>query len=317
MTWPINDRQNSPANIKYLAARRKTFEACNGLIIVGFLFALGLSIAAFLISDGTSDAAEILAIISLVFTIVEAKFIEPTITRVSRRNAALQEKFDCSLFEIDQNPHFAPDVSRASIELDAAALSNKKRVSLTDWYESDLGSLPKLVAAFVAQHTSTAYDHALRKFYLKILKLCFAILIVGLGSYLISQNDKFRESLVVSVVPFVPLVVWFIKNMLSNRELALDQEEALKIMDDVWMHILRGVLNGRPLMEAVRDNQDALYMRRASGTLIFPGIYKLKRSAFEGRAARTASTFRTEYEAKWQQADAAPPENTFREQSSS
>lgn len=298
MIWPISDLQNSPANSKYLAARRKTFEACNGLIIVGFLFSLGLSVAAFLIPDGKSDAAGILAIVSLIFTVVEAGFIDPTIARISRRNAALQEKFDCSLFEIDQNPHFAPDVSRASIESDAAALSNEKRANLADWYEKDLGLLPKPIAAFVAQQTSTTYDHALRKFYLKVLKLCFFILIVGLGSYVIAQNDKFRESFVVSVVPFVPLVVWFIRTMLSNSELASDQEEALKIMDDVWMQILRGVLKGTDLKEAVRDSQDALYMRRASGTLIFPGIYKLKRSALEGRAVRTAVTFRTEYEAK-------------------
>ncbi|WP_058263680.1 S-4TM family putative pore-forming effector [Thalassovita gelatinovora] len=67
-------------------------------------------------------------------------------------------------------------------------------------------------------------------------------------------------------------------------------------MDDLWLQICRGVLIDTALLQAARDSQDALYIRRASGTLIFPGIYKLKRSALEGRAARKASTFRAEFE---------------------
>ncbi|WP_437438296.1 S-4TM family putative pore-forming effector [Thalassovita gelatinovora] len=75
-----------------------------------------------------------------------------------------------------------------------------------------------------------------------------------------------------------------------------DQEDSLKLMDDLWLQICRGVLIDTALLQAARDSQDALYIRRASGTLIFPGIYKLKRSALEGRAARKASTFRAEFE---------------------
>ena len=296
MTWPIGEIQNSPASLKYLAARKKTFEACNLLIVVSFLFALGLSGIAFWLPEGKSEATEILAIVSLIYTVFEAGFIDPKIAKTSKRNAALQEKFDCNLFEIDQNPHFAPNLSEANIGADASALSPKKMANLANWYESDLGFLPKPVASLAAQYTSTAYDHSLRRFYLKILWSLFIVLMVFGMVFLVGQNEKFRNSIVVSVVPFVPLIIWFIKTIKSNIELASEQDETLKLMDDAWLQIRRGVLKGPALKEAVRDSQDALYMRRASGTLIFPGIYKLKRSALEGRAARTAATFRAEYE---------------------
>lgn len=296
MNWPINELQNSTQNLKYLAARSKTFEVCNLLVVVGFLFALVFSIIAFLLPSGKTEMAEILAIVSLIYTVFEACFIEPKIAKTSGQNAALQEKFDCNIFDMEQNPHFAPNLSRASIETDALGLSNEKMANLMNWYESDLGFLPKPVASLVAQYTSTSYDQALRRFYLKILWALFIVLIVCGVVFMVGENDRFRASIVVSVVPFMPLSIWFIRTILSNRELVSDQDETLKLMDDVWLQICRGILKGPALLEAARDSQDALYIRRASGTLIFPGIYKLKRSALEGRAARTASTFRMEFE---------------------
>lgn len=297
MSWPINELQNSLTNLKYLAARRKTFEVCNLLIVVSFLFALGLSVIAFFLPEGKSDVAEILAIVSLVYTVFEVAFIDRKIADTSKRNAALQERFDCNVFGINQNPHFAPDISQARIDADASALSARKMTNLANWYERELGSLPKPIAGLVAQYTSTAYDQSLRCFYLKILRALFIVLIVCGLAYLVGQNDKFRFSIVVSVVPFVPLFIWFITKIRSNSDLVSEQEEALKLMDEVWLQAHRGVLTGAALDEAVRDSQDALYMRRASGTLIFPGIYKVKRSALEGRAARTAASFLTEYQA--------------------
>lgn len=297
MIWPICEIQNSPANLKYLAARKKTFEACNLLVVLSFLFALGLSVIAFSLPERETEAAEILAIVSLIYTILEAGFIHPKIVKTSRRNAALQERFDCSLFEIDQNPHLAPNLSQASIEADASALNEKNWASLANWYESHLGSIPKPVAALVAQYTSTAYDHALRRFYLKVLWFLFIVLIFCGFVFLVGQNNRFRDSIVVSVAPFIPLFTWFITAIRSNSELASDQDRTMQLMDDAWLQICRGVLKGQALKEAVRDSQDALYMRRACGVLVFPGIYNLKRSALEGRAARRADTFRREYEA--------------------
>lgn len=296
MTWPINELQNSTANLKYLAARRKAFEVCNLLVVVGFLFALAFSIIAFLLPAGNAEMAEFLAIVSLIYTVFEASYIEPKIARTSSRNAALQEKFDCNIFDLDQNPNFAPNLSQASIEEDASGLSKKKMANLMNWYESDLGSMPKPVASVVAQYTSTSYDQALRRFYLRILWALFIALILCGLVFLVVENDKFRASIVVSVVPFMPLATWFIRTIRSNRELVSDQDETLRLLDDVWLQIRRGVLRGPELLQAARDSQDALYIRRASGALIFPGIYRLKRSALEGRAARKASTFREEFE---------------------
>ncbi|QFT58923.1 hypothetical protein FIU94_08805 [Sulfitobacter sp. THAF37] len=244
-----------------------------------------------------------LAIVSLIFTICEAGFIHPKIVKTSRRNATLQERFDCRVFDIDENPHLALDISQASIEVDASALNKKKLANLEDWYESDLGAMPKPVAALVAQYTSTAYDHALRRFYLKVLWFLFMALIIFVFVFLVGQNDRFRDSIVVSIVPFVPLLTWFITTIRSNDDLASDQDKTMQLMDDMWLQICRGVLKGEALKEAVRDSQDALYMRRAEGTLIFPGIYNLKRSAFEGRAARRADTFRREYATAFPVAD--------------
>lgn len=303
MMWLIEDIQNDPVNLKYLAARRKTFEVCNLFIVVSFLFALGLSIFAFIMLGGKSNASDILAIIALIYTIAEAGYINPKIRKASRRSAALQEKFDCTLFDIEQNPHFCPGTSQASIEADATELSKRKFSSLKNWYESDLAFLPRPVAGLVAQYTSTAYDHSLRRFYLKVLWFLFLILAVCLVGFLVSQNEKFRESIVVAVVPFVPLLTWFITTIRSNSELASDQDQAMQLMDDAWAQICRGVLKGSALKEAVRDSQDALYMRRAEGTLIFPGIYRIKRGELEGRAARTAATFRRGYEATFQSAN--------------
>lgn len=295
--WPIKDIQNDPKNLKYLAARRKAFEACNLFVVLSFLFALGLSIVAFFMPEGKSSASDVLAVISLIYVIAETAYINPKIRKTSRRSAGLQEKFDCTLFDIEQNPNFALDASQASIEADATNLSNRKSSDLQNWYESDLGILPRPVAGLVAQYTSTAYDHSLRKFYLRVLWFLFLILVVCLVVFLVFQNEKFRDSIVVTIVPFVPLLTWFIATIRANSELASDQDKAMQLMDNAWVQVCRGVLKGPALKEAVRDSQDALYMRRAEGTLIFPGIYRFKRGELEGRAARSAATFRREYEA--------------------
>lgn len=297
MSWQLNSTQNGDG-FDFLAARSANFRWASRLYLVSFIAPLGLSFIGFWMTGIPSDAANILAIVSLFYTFLELVFIERTIARATKVGAGLAEKFDCEIFGIPRNEYMKGELSVASISHATESMTPKQIDALKNWYNPELQKLPKDVAAVAAQYTSTAYDMALRKTFVKCLFFMLGTLILGVLAFMIYKNLDIRQSLVTSVIPFLPLAVFLIKNALATRDLIAEQEAALRVMDTQIKQILRGVLRGGPLLEACRDNQDALYMRRSAPLLVMPGIYLVARRRREESANRYAAKLVSEYLAK-------------------
>ncbi|MES2816128.1 MAG: hypothetical protein V4720_14615, partial [Pseudomonadota bacterium] len=73
------------------------------------------------------------------------------------------------------------------------------------------------------------------------------------------------------------------------------QESALIKMDEQWKLIVKGRMSGQGIAAMLRDNQDALFLRRLDTTIVFPYLYSLLRPKLEGRAARRVEHFTEEY----------------------
>lgn len=297
MTWKLDPIQNGDG-FDFLTARHENFRWANRLYFFSFLVPLAFSFMGFWMVGAPSDGANILAIASLIYTILELTLIEPIIARATKVGAGLAEKFDCEIFGMSRNEHMRGELSVASISHASEGMSSSQIDRLKGWYSSELQKLPRSVAAVAAQYTSTAYDMALRKTYIKFLHLMMAGLVIGIFVFMIYKNMDIRQSLVTSVVPFLPLVVFLIKNTIATRNLIAEQDAALRVMDAQIKQILRGVLRGDALLEAGRDNQDALYMRRSYPLLIMPGIYRIARRRREVSANRFAVKLVSDYLAK-------------------
>lgn len=295
MIWNIGTNQNSIKSLNYLAARKRYFQTCNMLVVVSFIIPLFTSIGAFALLGAVGEATAYLALFSLIYSIIEVGYIEPKLSTTSVQCAGLVEAFDCEVFDLSKNPNFGSSFSSAHISEAASKLSSPEMAKLRDWYNAELGLLPRPVAAMIAQYTSTAYDQSLRKSYLNILKTCLILLCTALIIFMLLQNLKIRESLITSIVPFLPLLLWFIKAITGTSNLIADQNTALNALDQQWALVKSGRLMGRALEEVVRDNQDGLYLRRTNSSLIFPKLYSILRPRLEGRANRTAAQFIEEY----------------------
>jgi hypothetical protein len=297
MIWNISDLQNSTKCINILAARRSSFRHCNFLVGVSFFVPLGLSLIAFLYLGSESLVLVYLSIFSLTYSLAEVIYIEPKLEAVASQCAGLADDFDCEVFDLPINENFRSGCSYAFISEAASSLGEAEIETLRDWYRPELGMLPRQVSAFVAQYTSTAYDQALRKSFLKLLFWAIFLVCSSILVLMVYQNLEIRQSLISSVVPFLPLLVWFLKTIAANRKLVADQEATLNSMDRQWLNIRDHSLSGMSLDIINRDNQDGLYLRRTNSALIFPKLYFVLRPRLEGRAAQNAERFVAEFNA--------------------
>jgi hypothetical protein len=295
MIWDINSEQNSEKNMRFLTARVALFSRCNFLIFVSFIVAILFSLVAVLTPAASTVFANTWAMLTLFYTVFEAAYIDRLIAVRAVKGAGLAEEFDCRVFEIERNENFGKQDTDHEIDTLSSKFNEKEREKIRGWYNGKLGEVPKPVAALIGQYTSTAYDQGLRSLYLRIL--WFALLILGISilAYISYEDQKFRNSIVTFAVPFLPITVWLIKAIVANCLLVASQNDALKIMEHQWELVKKKLLTEDALAVAVRDNQDALYCRRVSPSLVFPKLYALYRPTLEGRAARTAEKLVEEY----------------------
>jgi hypothetical protein len=295
MNWNISSEQNTEANLRFLAARIALFSCCNFWVGAGFCIAVLFTASAVLTPASAKDTANVFAILTLIYSLFEVGYIERLLGKRASQCAGLAEEFDCRVFEIERNPNFAKEDTDSKIDTLSSQLSGKKREEIKNWYSDRLGEIPKPVAALIAQYTSAAYDQGLRHLYLKILRVVAILLSVAILTYIAYEDQKFRSSIVIFAVPFLPILVWLIKAIAANHSLVVSQETALKLMEDQWELVKRRRLLNKSLALAVRDNQDALYCRRSNPSLVFPKLYALYRPTLENRASKKAGQLVDEY----------------------
>jgi hypothetical protein len=226
MTWTLDLAQNEE-NLQWLAARDANFSRASRLYFLSFFASLAFSAAAFAMIGFDAHWVNMLAIVSLLYTIVEISVIEPAIAKASKVGASLAEKFDCEIFDLPQNEHMRCELSAASILHASERIDRSKIRRLKNWYDPVLQKLPRRVAAVAAQYTSTEYDMALRKNYLAVLHLMLFVPGVVIFAFMLYRNLDIRQSLVTSVVPFLPLTIFLIRNINATRSLIAEQDAAL------------------------------------------------------------------------------------------
>lgn len=298
MIWNINDIQNSSRMLDLLAARNYNYKLPNLIVFTGFLFVFFLSLASLgqvWLPDLLGSLPPYLAAASLIYTLIESWLIDPMVERRSIKGAELIDEFDRDLFGLDKNEHSRSGISRASVFQDAATLEEEKRGGIMDWYSHCLGDLPRDVAALVAQYTATSYDLALRKSYVKYLRVAIVVLFGLIIVIAMAGNIPFHDFVLYVMVPFLPILNWCIKNNVRTAALIEDQRRALKLMEVQWSTICQKQLTGQNLKDALMCNQADLFRRRCSSVLIFPTLYKALRPRLEGHAHRNAEAFVNEY----------------------
>lgn len=276
--------------MRFLAARVALFSRCNFLMFFSFVVAILFSVVAILTPATSVGFANVLAMLTLFYTIFEVAYIDRLVAVRAVQCAGLAEEFDCRVFGIERNENFGKHDTDHKINILSSRLNEKKKIKIRGWYNEKLCEVPKPVAALIGQYTSTTYDQGLRSFYLQFLWSALVILGLSIFLYISYEDQKFRSSIVTFAVPFLPITVWLIKAIVANNLLVASQTEALKIMENQWELVKRKVLTNDALAVAVRDNQDALYCRRVSPSLVFPKLYALYRPTLEIRASRTAVT---------------------------
>lgn len=295
MRWDINKQQNSNLNINLLAARLVQFKFLNLLTGAGFIISIIISIWAVSSLFIPGLYPEYLALFSLIYTLLDAFFIEPEFERRAACGAGLMEEFDTNLFGIEENPNLQKPCGAAMVSEWAERIDQKRRSNLLNWHSGRLGDVPQEVAALIAQYSSTAYDQSLRLLYSRILTWFLVVLILGALLIAFYANIPIQDTVVRIFVPLLPIAVWAARNRAKTLGLITDQAQALSLMDQQWKLVVSGRLAGNKLRSVVRDNQDAVYRRRTNSVLIFPLIYKALRPRLEASTMRRAEDYVSDY----------------------
>lgn len=297
--WDISERQNLDKMQRLLAARHTCFKLPNFLVFAGLVVSVLFSLSALAQvwwPTCFSPYGGYVALASVSYGLIEAWKLDPFVERRSALCAEIIDTFDRDLFEIDRNEHTKQGATRQIISHSSDAASDGAKKNFKDWYSRELSRLPIQVSALIAQYTTTSYDNALRRSYLAILKALLWIIWATILIVAVVGDLTIQSFLISVMVPFLPILTWCLKNLGKTQNLISDQERAISIMESQWSAVLGQRLSGDNLRDAIRDNQDDLFRRRSSSTLLLPLLYKFLRPKLEGNASRGALEFITEYE---------------------
>lgn len=128
-----------------------------------------------------------------------------------------------------------------------------------------------------------SYDSALRRKYAKalltiVLAIAGGILFVGLY-----RSTTMTEVVLTGLVPAAPLLIWSVREFFRQRDAAEANDIIQKESETLLSRVVAGGCDERSCTAQSANLQSALFHRRATNPLLFPGLYKIQRLVLEKR----------------------------------
>lgn len=277
------ERQNSPRLRRLLLARFRLYDiAVNWqkvqLTVVVLLPLVGAVIG---ILDPAHKA--LVGALAVFITLFDVAFIDRNYRRSIVRAARGAELFDTELFELRWNTLAAgPQPSAEEVERYSQKRFAKKGDSDTfDWYPVAVARAPLHVARVICQRANVSYDSALRRHYAMVLVGTVLVLSAAIFIFGLVNSKSLADVVVTALVPPAPVLIWALREYFRQRDAAEANDSIQKESEAILNEILK---DGCPEPECTARSvqlQSAVFARRATNPLLFPGLYERRRAGLE------------------------------------
>lgn len=278
----ITSRQNSPENIRLLAAQRCLYSRAKGLAAVQ-VFLAGLTpvvgaIAVALKPDTDTWAAFAGIIVAFVDTI----WLDPKQKRLRNLAASVQEHFDCTVLQLTWNAALAGrHPSPEDIHEAAEAHTPSSAAPLEDWYPHAVNAVPLYQGRLICQRTNCWWDSKLRQRYCNWIFGTVFVLSTCVFALGLLNGISLQKFVLAVMAPLLPAGLWAAREWRRQSETALESDRQKEDSESLWGQVVRGEVAEPEVSRRSRELQDAILVRRRGNAPVFDWVYRRLRSKQE------------------------------------
>lgn len=288
----IATRQNTPGNLELAAAALQAYALGKRIWYLQIFSVLASAIAGPILATTWPALRVWVAFAAVVITCLDLAVFEPLIKLCKGRGAKIQDKFDCSVFELNRD---VLATGKDVADEDVIKLARRRRrfdqddKQVRDWYPVVCGDIPSQLGRLICQRSSTRWDAALRRELTIVVMSALGVFLFAGSIFVLSYNMTVEVALLSVVVPMLPLFTRAWKECSSHRAYAQHSDDLREYIDELWPKAASGALSVQRLKNEARAIQTQLYLRRAAGPFVPTWYYKWRHKNYDDEMKAVAA----------------------------
>jgi hypothetical protein len=296
MANSIPEHQNAEPQLKFLRARQQLYASATTFLVLQLFLTLLVPLAGAILAAFRPDAKPYVAAAALTVLLLDILVLDRQQKTLLKRAAKIAEQFDCAVLELPWN-EFTVGERVETEEIHSTAKVYAKRHDdklLRDWYPPEVGTIPLSLARIICQRTNLHYDRRLRVSYGNVILTGASSVVLAIWIYGLANNLSITVW-VLTMAPAIPVLAWAGREFYRQRDSAEPLEKLLREARKFWNEALSNGCEENYCLTKSREFQDAIYSRRTGSPLIFPLVYRLRRSSLEDEMHEGAADFLRQY----------------------
>jgi len=275
----IATRQNEPALQRLLKARQWRWKVAVRWQMLQFAVVLLAPLLAVTLGMMVLAAKPYISFAAVCFTLLDVAWVDRAYKASLKTAAQASELFDTELLSIPWNGLITgkkptpEETERAERKWD----SLKNTFPTLDWYAGEVDRAPLGLARVICQRTNLAYDSDLRRLYRVCLDVAAALVsvtVLAIGFY---AGMEFSAFVLAGWVPAAPFFIWALRERFRQAAAVETNTPVVQDAEKLIEAVIAKSCDDKDCVVRARHLQDAIFIRRSTTVLLFPGIYRLRR----------------------------------------
>lgn len=228
-------------------------------------------------------AKPLLSFLAVIVTLMDIGIVDRHYRLALKAAARSSEAFDIALFRLEWNSLAAgkrpapEDQSKA----ERAWRARTDQGGLANWYAPAVDQATFAVARLICQRTNLTYDSELREAYVAGLTTILVSGFLVLASAGVFSGLTFLQFVVGTWVPAAPFLFWVLRERFRQSDAVEANEPGIKEAEEILRRIAKSGCDEAECQTYSRLIQSAIFVRRSTTPMLFPGIYRLRRRSAE------------------------------------
>ena len=278
----IGSRQNSPENLKLLAAQRVFYSRAKKIAAVQAWMAGVCPVFGAVLTALRPEADVWAALIGVGAALADTAWLDPRQAEYRKCGANAQEAFDSAVLQIGTNEALK-GACPTHEEIHEAAKQNvgSKTGSLVDWYPKKATELSLAQGRLICQRTNLWWDSELRRRYRGRVIACVGFVSVFAVCVGLAEQWTIRRLVLAVGAPLFPAVMWAIRECKRQKDAAAELDRLRGYTEQLWDRVSNNTISEEELTQCSRNLQDAILVGRRERAVVFDWIYRRLRRQHE------------------------------------
>lgn len=278
----IGTRQNSPANLKLLAAQRVFYSRAKKIAAVQAWMAGLCPVFGAVMTAFRPEADVWAAMIGVGAALADTAWLDPKQSEYRKCGANAQEAFDSAVLQLGTNEALKGACpSHEEIHEAAAQNVGSKTGSLVDWYPKKATELSLAQGRLICQRTNLRWDSELRRRYRGWVIASVVLVSVFAVCLGLAEHWSMRRLVLAIIAPLFPALMWAIREWKRQKDASADLDRLRGYTEQLWSRVTKNTISEDELTQCSRNLQDAILVGRRERAVVFDWIYRRLRRQHE------------------------------------